>query len=78
MPRYSHSDKKAFWLKDVLATKQVCLSTVSRLYSGEEPTKESIIKKAEELLEWFYPNGTQYKCEDTSCKECYGEDAVPF
>ena len=75
---YTHEDKEAFFKKDLLIVKQTCLNAIASIHHGEHGTApESLIKEAESLLSFFYPNGTAYHCEDMACQIC-NKDAVPF
>lgn len=77
-PKYTHEDLKAFWDKDLLIVKQVCLNAVAGINQGnKEITSEQMKEKMEELLKWFYPNGTAYNCGDSSCLKC-NPNATPF
>lgn len=77
-PKYEHSEIKAFWEKDLLIVKQVCMNAIASIHQGDSTTTpETLVKEAGQLLPFFYPKGTEYSCGDKNCIKCF-PDITPF
>ena len=71
---YTHQDIEAFHNKDLLIVKQVCINAIASIHQSDKAFSiDNMTSEAEQLLSWFYPQGTKYDCGNSYCEICHSE-----